>query len=234
MSNPVEQAPERVSGVLEPLETVAGRGFERHSVFRDWTSLMLAALQRDDDQYLGILEKYDRGNDRDVGKRNADLFAAAFGQLQKAMADSGRDVLGEAYEAWGMQSSEFGQHFTPHSVVRAMVEIQATVEDTDPPVTNSDPACGSGRMLVLAARHHDVATVCVGRDKDEVCAQMAALNLCFFNVTGEIVYGDSLALEEWRAWRTTHSPAGGTVTEVEPEDAQLAAAADAARAGGDD
>lgn len=211
--------------VLDPLETIASRGFGRYDVFRDWVRLMLAALQRDDDQYLSVLDAYKRGRDRDRGERNADLFAAAFGELQELMGETNRDVLGEAYERWGMQSEQFGQHFTPHNVAASMVELQATVDDPDPPVTIGDPACGSGRLLVLAARQHDVKTFSYGQDKDPLCAQMAALNLCFFNMDGVVIAGDSLTLEKRQAWRTKHTLFGGEVVEVDPETVPLPEAA---------
>ena len=44
-----------VEGILDPLETIEGRGFGRYDVFRDWIDLMLSALQRDDDAYLKSL-----------------------------------------------------------------------------------------------------------------------------------------------------------------------------------
>ena len=102
--------------VLAPLETIAGRGFSSYDVFRDWTELMLAALQGDDETYLNVLEEYDRGKNRDQGERNADLFAQAFGELQATMRDRGLDVLGAVYEAWDLGSHDQGVHFTPHSV----------------------------------------------------------------------------------------------------------------------
>lgn len=211
-----------VQPVLAPLETIAGRGFSRYDVFRDWTRLMLAALQRDDDTYLGILDDYDRdtGRERKRGARVADLFSEAFGELMAAMQATNRDVLGDAYEAFGMQNDAFGQHFTPHSVAGAMAEMQTAVggEDPDPPVTIADPACGSGRMLVYAARRVDDATVCFGMDKDPLCAQMTALNCCFFNMDAAVVCGDSLTLDKRRAWRTRSTAMGGEVAEVDPDD----------------
>lgn len=85
------------------------------------------------------------------------------------MDDSNLDVLGMAYEEFGMQNDAFGQHFTPHSAAAGMAEMLTTGEEPDPPVTIADPACGSGRMLVLAARQHDVPTICVGQDEDPLC-----------------------------------------------------------------
>lgn len=207
-----------VDDVLDPLETITSRGFGRYDVFCDWVGLMLAALQDDDETYLGILEDYDRGRDRDRGARNADLFSHAFGELQAAMGETNRDVLGDAFEEFGMQSDQFGQHFTPHSVSHMLAETQTSSGSVDdPPATVADPACGSGRLLIYTARRIDEPTVCFGQDKDELCAQMAALNCCFFNLDAIVVYGDSLTVEKRRAWRTSGSLLGGEIAEVEPE-----------------
>jgi hypothetical protein len=211
--------------VLDPLETIAGRGFTRYDVFDDWVSLMLAALQRDDDRYCDILDSYKRGRSRDRGDRNADLFSAAFHELRAAMSETNRDVLGEAYEAWGMQSEAFGQHFTPHPVCEMKAALVVDDDPADPPVTIADPACGSGRLLVLAARQTDAPTVCVGEDKDELCAKIAALNACFFNMDAVVLHGNSLTLDHYRAWRTVGTAFGGEIAEVDPDDMPVPEAA---------
>ena len=182
--------------VLAPLETIAGRGFSAYDVFRDWTELMLAALQDDDETYLDVLEEYDRGKDRDRGERNADLFAQAFGELQATMRETGLDVLGAVYEAWDLGSHDQGIHFTPHNVARALAEFQVYPQGSEtapePPVRIADPACGSGRLLIFAARVHDEPVICYAKDKNGLCARLAALNCCFFNLDAVIVQGDSL------------------------------------------
>ena len=218
-----EEAPpvaDHVADVLAPLETITGYGFGRYDVFRDWVRLMLAGLQRDDETYLGILSGYDREREYKTGQRPADLFAQAFAELMVAMKATNQDVLGDAYETFGMQNEAFGQHFTPHNIADMMAEMQTPVDECDPepPVTIADPACGSGRMLIYAARREDVHTISFGQDKDLLCVQMAALNCCFFNMDAALVWGDTLLLEKRRAWITRGSLVGGDVREVDPGD----------------
>ena len=55
----------------------------------------------------------------------------------------------------------------------------------------------------------------VGQDKDPLCAKITALNLCFFNLDGYAILGDSLKCEYRRVWQTTHSPRGGAVRELD-------------------
>lgn len=207
-----------LSGITSPLETVEGYGHGRFDVFRDWVRLMLASLQRDDETYLGILEEYDRGRDRPEGSRPPDLFSEAFGELMVKMEETNRDVLGDVYEELGAQKDAFGQHFTPHPTVRSLAEMNTVAVNPDPPVTVADPTCGSGRMLVYAAAEIDEHTLCFGRDLDLTCAQMSALNCCFFNIDSVVVWGDSLKCERRRAWKTTQSAIGGSVREVDPDE----------------
>ena len=89
-----------------------------------------------------------------------------------ATDETERDVLGDAYEAFGMQTDAFGQHFTLHIVTAAMAEIQTTTDSgtQEEPMTIADLACGSGRILVLAARQQNAPIVHLGHDTDLVCA----------------------------------------------------------------
>jgi len=223
-----------VKPVLDPLREIESRGYNRYNVFRDWVSLMLYALQRKDDPYLDILEDYDRGRDRDRGNRTPDLFSEAYGELMQLMQETNQEVLGVAYEAFGMDNDAFGQHFTPHSACDMMAEVLMDSGDPDPPITIADPTCGSGRMLVHAARQTDEHTICFGQDKDDLCAEMTALNFCFFNMNGVVVLGDTLRVESRRAWRTKNTALGGEVAEVDPEDVVWPEAAFETNADADD
>ena len=186
---------------------------------------MLYSLQRRDDPYLKIVDKYD--NDAAEGEREIDYFCEAFAQLQHGMAQTDADLLGVIYEAYGQSSDHFGQYFTPGHVSEAMADM--TLSDVDPaeydrdnPFTVADPACCSGRLLVHAARQvpDDVDyAVFYGQDKDPMCAKMTALNLCLFNLDGYAVLGDSLLVEARRMWQTRSSPLGGSVRELDPADA---------------
>jgi type I restriction-modification system DNA methylase subunit len=210
-----------VDDLVATLEQIRQRGHSAHTVFRDWVELMLFALQRRDEPYLEVLEGYRERADMDQpdGQRSADLFATAFGQLQERMAETDADVLGAVYEEYGMSSDAFGQHFTPHPVCEMIAEISGIVDDseTDGRQTVLDPACGSGRMLLVGGRR-DPEALFVGQDKDPLCAKMAALNCCFFNIDAYIVQGDSLTVEYQRAWQTSHSPMGGSVRELDEDE----------------
>lgn len=198
-----------VDEIVETLNSIQRNGHSPFRVYRDWVDLMLYALQRDDEQYLEVMDHYD--NDGPQGERPADLFARAFGKLRAETAETGLDVLGDVYEAYGMQSDQLGQHFTPHTVVELLAELSDGPDEKNGTV--SDPACGSGRMLVYTGQRHSEA-VYLGQDQDAVCAKMTALNLCLFNLDGYVVHGDTLKMEQRSAWRVISTSSGGVVREV--------------------
>jgi len=136
---------------LDTLVDIANRGYSRPRVFRDWLDLMLSALQRDDEQYMPLVEKYDDRDRRDHPNRTIDLFKRAFHELQEEMARTNADVLGEIYMEYGISSDDFGQHFTPHNVVKFMGSLVGSSDDG----RIHDPACGSGRMLIVPGQQAD-------------------------------------------------------------------------------
>lgn len=206
--------------IVATLAQIRQRGHSAHTVFRDWVDLMLYTLQRRDDPYLDIVDDYRDSVDMDYpeGQRSVDLFAKAFGQLQEQMAATDADILGAVYEEYGLSSDAFGQHFTPHAVCELLADLAGVVDEAadDRRPTVTDPACGSGRLLLTAGRTQPEALF-VGQDKDPLCAKMAALNCCFLNLDAYIIQGDSLTVEYQRVWQTSQSPMGGTVRELDDD-----------------
>lgn len=183
---------------------------------------MLYSLEGNDDSYLEIVDKYD--NTQPKGERAIDLYSAAFGHLQQGMAETDADLLGVIYEELGMDSDHFGQYFTPHRVSGEIAEMSIAADELrdcrDEPYTIADPASGTGRLLIYAAKQipGEIDAVFYGQDKDLTCAKMTALNLCFFNMDGYAVYGDSLKVEQRKMWQTRGSPLGGEIRELDVEE----------------
>lgn len=120
-------------------------------------------------------------------------IARGFAILQQHFFGEGEfaDILGPVYMdlagRWAKQS--LGQYFTPWPICRLMAsatlaqDIAERLEDGD--VSVSDPACGSGAMLlavrsVVAERFGRAASArvkCFGQDIDRVCVQMARIQL---------------------------------------------------------
>ncbi len=86
-----------------------------------------------------------------------------------------------------------GEFFTPHSIVRLIVEI---IEPFHGRVF--DPACGSGGMFVQCAkfveRHQHSATeelAVYGQEQKEVTVPLAKMNLALHGLSGDIRLGNS-------------------------------------------
>ena len=86
-----------------------------------------------------------------------------------------------------------GEFFTPHSIVRLIVEI---IEPYHGRVF--DPACGSGGMFVQCAKfvekHKGSATEKLsvfGQEKTEATVQLAKMNLALHGLSGQIKLGNS-------------------------------------------
>lgn len=111
------------------------------------------------------------------------------------------DMLGEAYmdlvrhfaEEEGRDGGEF---FTPPNVVQLIVRLLAPFKDGD---EFHDPTCGSGGMLVEAARHYreeqegDASRLTfTGQESNpDICA-IAKMNMFLHHLNGTIKQGDSL------------------------------------------
>lgn len=108
------------------------------------------------------------------------------------------DPLGEFYMQH-ISSGHLGQYFTPEPVTDFMAQI--TVGDNcQPGQTVLDPACGSGRTLLSAAKINRHMRF-YGADLDAICCKMALLNMLMNSLTGEIAHMNSLSNEFFKGYR---------------------------------
>ena len=155
------------------------------------------------DRYMEIVEKYkERDEGRKIGERTIDLFASAWGALYKETLESGKDVIGEIFQAQ-ITYGEHGQFFTPEHITEVMAKmvgkdsVSKGVQKS--PETVMDPCCGSGRFLLSSAKNNP-NNYLIGQDIDERCCKMAVINLWIFDLNGEIRQGDSLARKIDKRW----------------------------------
>lgn len=217
-----------ITPITDRLRTVHQQtGYNRFDVFRDWIVFILSAIARDDETYLERVRRYESEYGVETMQTLVDTHAAAFGHLVDAMDEAEPsdvapeapvEVLGAVYEHYGMASDAFGQHFTPQNVCHAKAALIAPSEDDlrsatpDDPLTISDPACGSGRLLLAAAYrirqlNPEIPLIVVGQDIDPVCARMTAVNLALCGIPGYAIQGDSLTMEVTTGWRIRHPAA---------------------------
>ena len=206
--------------IARHLQRITHQHFFR--TFEDWLALAVNAFMRDDPAYMAIMGRY---GPREApmphlpgGKDHpADHFARALGVWMRAMQAEPADYLGRVYEEAAVANQYAGQFFTPESVVEVMAAM--TMPDALPDdAVVSDPACGSGRMLVAGIRRNRLATF-VGVDTDLTCVHMTALNCLVRNANTWIIHGNSLSLKAWGGYHVRRSPFGGELFRLTPEDA---------------
>ncbi|MGD9805411.1 MAG: N-6 DNA methylase [Hyphomicrobiaceae bacterium] len=196
----------------------------------DWLALAVNAFLRDDKAYMAIMRRYGAreepagdgrllvGNRRPTQKDHpADHFARALGAWMRAMQAEPADYLGQVYEEQAIANHYSGQFFTPEPLVELMAAMTMPEELSDDAIV-SDPACGSGRMLVAGIRRNRFATF-VGVDTDLTCVHMTALNCLVRNANTWIIHGNSLSVEAWRGYHVRRTPFGGELHRLSQEDA---------------
>lgn len=103
------------------------------------------------------------------------------------------DFFGSVYEEEvksAYKAAKMGQYYTPS----ALCDVCADVTVGDDSRTVSDPACGSGRMLLSAFRKMDKSRFAyfVGEDLDSTSVKMCALNMMMHGMLGHVVCHDTL------------------------------------------
>lgn len=122
-----------------------GHKYGLHSVFDDFLEMVVCSLSlgAKEDRYLEIVRNYE--------KPDAYLMAEAFGSLVIEMDNTGvglKDGLGDFYMEY-LSHGRNGQFFTPEPICDMMSRI---LNPADFGERVADCCCGSGRMLLSAAR----------------------------------------------------------------------------------
>ncbi|MDB4921228.1 N-6 DNA methylase [Mucilaginibacter sp.] len=106
-----------------------------------------------------------------------------------ALSEEFGDPIGALYEA-EISKGKNGQFFTPDPICDFMA-MMAGIESLQNDKTVYDPACGSGRMLLAAAKINRRLKF-YGADIDEVCCKMTVVNMLLNSLTGEVCHIDTL------------------------------------------
>jgi type I restriction-modification system DNA methylase subunit len=107
------------------------------------------------------------------------------------------DPMGELYQQ-AISSGHNGQYFTPEPICDMLSMMSGdTLQDGQKVL---DPACGSGRMLLAAAKRNRFALF-YGADLDNTCCKMALINMLLNSLTGEIAHLNSLSNEFFKGYK---------------------------------
>lgn len=121
----------------------------------------------------------------------------ALGEIMENGGQGMYDALGDLFMEY-LSFGKNGQFFTPQPICD-MMAIMSFTEKPKNGQTVCDPACGSGRLLLGAAKQNRELRF-YGSDVDLLCVKMTVLNLALNNLVGEIVWGNPLTLEVWASF----------------------------------
>lgn len=162
--------------------------------FLDFALLYSRWWEPQPDSLLEVIKKYP---DREAES----LFSEAY-RAMGDIADHGgagfKDPFGDFFMEY-LSSDRKGQFFTPEE----LCELQARMmipEELPDDATIADPCCGSGRLLLAAAKINRRALF-YAADLDLTCCKMTLLNFIMNTMSGEIAWMNTLSLEVWKTWK---------------------------------
>ena len=165
-------------------------------------------------RYLQIIKKYTPDMQQLLTEVFAKIFVLLSRQVNPAVGFS--DYLGELYMRSETSNSKAGQFFTPYCVSKMCAEcsidprrVEQAIEN-DEVLTFSEPACGSGGMIIAAAdtlyyKYHfnysrNMLVEC--SDIDSRCVHMCYLQLSLAGIPAIIFRRNTLTMETWDRWET--------------------------------
>lgn len=180
----------------EYLEDIS-RKHGRAKVFDDFLQIIVCCLSmgRAEELYFKTIKPY--------SKEELNLFSQAFAALIMQMDNAPLDdPFGDYFEEF-LSDGKNGQFFTPVHVCDIMTQLTTAVkpleERKNGDVRVYDPTCGSGRLLLTAAKQ-DREQFFIGVDISYTCCLMTIINLCLNSLNGEVLHMNTLSLNCWHHW----------------------------------
>ena len=214
----------RVKEIIKVIESIAYKhGIS--TVFDDYLTIASCAVSNTVDKvhfderealYMQTIKKYSK----EELQKFVELHAMVVNALEQSLYSS--DLLGELYHSLNQSNSRNGQFFTPIHIAEFMAEAmlgpKCTEIEEKGHVTLCEPTCGSGVMVIAAANslyknHYNPSqNMCVlACDNDIRCAKMAYIQLSYLGIPAVVVYGDSLAMQEYARFYTPVYMIGGWI-----------------------
>ncbi|WP_053222401.1 N-6 DNA methylase [Roseivirga seohaensis] len=172
-------------------------------------SLLQEKDEKNETLYFETIKPYAKDDLRELSK--------ALGILQlNVYHEPYSDILGEFFMCH-ITRGQNGQYFTPEPVCELMAVIN--IEDAESDGKRVlDPACGSGRMLLRAAKINQ-RNYFFGADSSNTCAKMATLNFFLNGLKGEVAWMNSLSMEWFGGWQINQSGLG--ILPIEKEQSRI-------------
>lgn len=151
-------------------------------------------------------------------KEELNELAKALDALQLSILDKPySDLLGE-YFTLNITKGHNGQFFTPEPICEMIAHMTFPNIENKHGVRVLDPACGSGRTLLSAAKINH-KNYFFGADNDFTCAKMATLNFFLNGLQGEVAWLNSLSNEWYGGWHTNMNGLG--ISPIEKEQSYI-------------
>lgn len=186
--------------------------YDMRQVFTDFCFLAAVsisnALQFDqdrEDQYLQTIGKYNDDEVRELPK--------LLGMVTAGLEELERDFLGEVYMDLGFSNDHQGQFFTPFGL--SELAAQMALIDIDHSInkkgyfTMSEPACGSGGMVIALARamrekglNYQSQLFVTAQDLSAVAIHMTYIQLSLLYIPAEIRIENTLSMKTYDVFHT--------------------------------
>lgn len=173
----------------------------RHQVFEDFLDycLIMFDINKTAQSFAELEQRYTKPEEHR-------LFAKAMWAMAGVAEGDGTgfyDPFGDFYMEY-LSNDSAGQFFTPQEVSDLMARID-DIGSLPDGATVMDPACGSGRCLLSAAKiKRDLKFY--GADIDHTCVKMTAINMIINTMPGEVAHMDTLRMEHWRSYNIIRTP----------------------------
>lgn len=145
-------------------------------------------------------ERFQKLTDED--KRTLLAMLSCFGIITDNNGEGFKDALGDLFMEHVSHGNN-GQFFTPEPLCQFM-SLATGVDELKPGQSMCDPTCGSGRMLLaaakIAAEKGNRNIWLYGSDLDLTCCKMAALNMLVNSMQGEIAHMNTITMDHYQSW----------------------------------
>ncbi|HFK5512767.1 TPA: N-6 DNA methylase [Elizabethkingia anophelis] len=138
-------------------------------------------------------------NYSDTDKKKLVELMVLLGDIMENNGDGLYDALGDIFMEY-LSFGKNGQFFTPQEISDMIAKILFSENKILNGQSVNDPACGSGRMFLAAAKVNRNFRF-YGSDIDLVCVKMSVLNLALNNLLGEIVWGNPITMDHYASFQ---------------------------------
>ena len=172
-----------------------------------------AQYDKREKRYLDIVQQYK--------KEEINEFPKLLGMLTNHFEHAPHDVLGDIFHELELHNEHKGQFFTPYPLCKMMAKMiigenAQSIMAEKGFVTLSEPACGTGAMLIAAAQELRTQGVnyqqnlhATAVDLDSTCVHAAYVQLTLLHIPATVIHGNTISLEEYSHWFTPAHILGG-------------------------